>query len=254
MKGIIINADDFGLKSSVNSAIVKLFNNKLINSTTMMSNMPGFEEAIELAYNNKITDRIGIHLNLNENHLLSPDVCKISYLDNENHLDLRKERMTLFFISKNEKKLIYKEFEAQIEKYLKTGIKITHIDTHHHIHEIWPIAQIILTLLKNYKIPSMRITNNLDKKTKFYKSTYRNIINKYIRVQNSNFSDFFGNQFEVISLMRNHPSIIFQSRIETMVHPDYNVEGELINVIDGKEYLFEYPKDFSKLVSSHLYY
>ena len=43
----IINADDFGLSSSVNK-IVESFNNGLINSTTLMANMPGFEEAVEL--------------------------------------------------------------------------------------------------------------------------------------------------------------------------------------------------------------
>ena len=51
---IIINADDFGLNSSVNKAIVESFNNGLINSTTLMANMPGFEEAVEMAHKSKI--------------------------------------------------------------------------------------------------------------------------------------------------------------------------------------------------------
>jgi len=251
LDNILINADDFGLKSSVNKAIVESFVNGLINSTTLMSNMPGFEEAVELSYSNKITDRIGIHLNLDDGHLLSPDICKASFYDDENHLNLRKQRMRLFLISNNEKRLIYKEFKAQIEKFLKAGIKITHIDTHHHIGEIWTITQIILALLRDYKIPSMRITNNLNKRTKFYKSLYRNIVNKHIRNNHSNFSDYFGDQFEAISLIRNHPPVILQSRIEIMVHPDYNADGKLINIIDGKEYNFEYPEDISELIYAH---
>jgi chitin disaccharide deacetylase len=46
IKEILINADDFALKSSVNNAIVELFNKRLINSTTLMTNMHGFDEAV----------------------------------------------------------------------------------------------------------------------------------------------------------------------------------------------------------------
>ena len=48
MTTIYINADDFGLGTSVNKAIVECFNSGIINSTTLMANMPGFDEAIEL--------------------------------------------------------------------------------------------------------------------------------------------------------------------------------------------------------------
>ena len=66
MKKLIINADDFGLNTSVNHAIIESFEKGLINSTTLMANMPGFEEAIELAHKNNIIDKIGIHLCLTE--------------------------------------------------------------------------------------------------------------------------------------------------------------------------------------------
>jgi len=249
--GIIINADDFGLKSSVNNAIIKLFNDKLINSTTLMANMPGFEEAVEITYDNKITNRIGIHLNLDEGQLLTSGIYKASFFEGKNHLNLRKQRMKLFFLTGYDKKLIYKEFGSQIERILNTGIKINHVDTHHQINEIWPITRIILALLRDYKIPSMRIADNLNKKTKFYKLLYRNFVNKYIRNTHTNFSDYFGNQSEAISFIRNNPSVIFNKRIEIMVHPDYNADGNLIDVVDGEEFAFEYPGDFLKLINVH---
>jgi chitin disaccharide deacetylase len=246
--GIIINADDFGLNSSVNNAIKRLFNDKLINSTTLMANMPGFEEAVELAFNNKFQNRIGIHLNLDEGQLLTSGIYRVSFFKNENHLNLLKQRMKLFLLTSNDKELIYREFGAQIEKILNTGIKITHIDTHHQINEIWPITQIILALIRNYKIPYMRIADNLNRKTKFYKLVYRNFLNGYISIKHSNFSDYFGNQLEVISMVRKNQSIVLQNRIEIMVHPDYNAEGNLIDIIDGEEFNFNYPEDFLNLI------
>ena len=46
--GLIINADDFGKNQNVNKAITECFNKGLINQTTVMVNMPGIYEAVEL--------------------------------------------------------------------------------------------------------------------------------------------------------------------------------------------------------------
>ena len=46
---LFVNADDFGLSHEVNMAIVEAFKKGLINNTTIMVNMPGFEEAVRLA-------------------------------------------------------------------------------------------------------------------------------------------------------------------------------------------------------------
>jgi predicted glycoside hydrolase/deacetylase ChbG (UPF0249 family) len=61
---IIANADDFGLNDEVNQAIVEAFEKHMISSATLMANMPGFEEACELAHRHGLLGRIGVHLNL----------------------------------------------------------------------------------------------------------------------------------------------------------------------------------------------
>ena len=43
----IVNADDFGRNSRANQRINECFQNNKISSTTVMANMPGFDEAIE---------------------------------------------------------------------------------------------------------------------------------------------------------------------------------------------------------------
>lgn len=64
------------------------------------------------------------------------------------------------------------------------------------------MTKIILALLKEYNISSIRILNNQDRATRFYKLGYRKLVNKFIKINNANFSDFFGNQLEVISLLK----------------------------------------------------
>ena len=44
LRKIIVNADDFGMRAEVNQAIVDAFEQRLISSTTLMANMPGFGE------------------------------------------------------------------------------------------------------------------------------------------------------------------------------------------------------------------
>lgn len=40
---LIINADDFGISNDVNRAILQSFQEGLISSATIMTNMPGFQ-------------------------------------------------------------------------------------------------------------------------------------------------------------------------------------------------------------------
>jgi predicted glycoside hydrolase/deacetylase ChbG (UPF0249 family) len=243
LKKIIINADDFGLKTSVNKAIVESFNKGFINSTTLMSNMDSFEEAISVAYKYHFTNRIGIHLNIDEGHLLTSDILSSDLFDRKNHFKLKKNRENLFFLSKHEKQSIYKEFAAQIEKVKKAGINVTHIDTHHHIHEMLPITNIILALLKEYNIPAMRILNNLNGSTRFYKFYYRKIVNKFIKINNVSHSDFFGNQLEVMTCLKMNQTVGDGKKIEIMVHPDYNDSDILVDKIKGREYNFTYAEE-----------
>ena len=57
---IIVNADDFGMSAEANRAIVEAFENNVISSTTLMTNMPGFDEACELAHRRRLLGKIGL--------------------------------------------------------------------------------------------------------------------------------------------------------------------------------------------------
>lgn len=245
MKKLIINADDFGLNTSVNNAIIELFEKGWINSTTLMANMPAFDEAINLAYENNIINKIGIHLTLTEGGPITNEISKRN-LYNKDNSDITKFKRKLFFLSKQEKEVIYKELEAQIIKVKNAGIKITHIDTHLHTHEVWAITQLIFVLLRAYKIPTMRILNNLNPSTTYFKSSYRNIINKVIQNKGLNNSDYFGNQLQVILKLKQNEMFFDKTKLEIMVHPDYNKEGRIIDKIKDGEINFDYPETLKK--------
>ena len=106
----------------------------------------------------------------------------------------------------------------------------------------------MLELLKEYKIASVRILNNLNMSTRFYKLGYRKLVNKFIKINNANFSDFFGDQLQVKELLKKHRSINFYKKIEVMVHPDYNSKGIIIDMINGQELNLEYPEFLTNLI------
>ena len=241
---IIINADDFGLKSSVNKAIVESFNKGLINSTTLMANMPGFEEAVEFIHSQNLVKKIGVHLVLTDGLSLTQEIKSMNLFFNKKIIQSPLRFKKLFFLDKHERIVIYNEYSAQIEKVKRNGIPITHLDTHHQIHDMWAIMQIMIELLKTYKIPSMRILNNLEKSNYFYKNAYRNFINRYLKAQNANFTDFLGNQIDFLSIIERYPAFLNKKNksIEIMVHPDLKENGLLIDKIGAKNMILDFKK------------
>src|SRR4030042_5568247 len=63
MKKVIINADDFGLSPGVNRGILCGFRDGIVTSTTMMVNLPAFDDAVQIIKENPDLP-VGIHLTL----------------------------------------------------------------------------------------------------------------------------------------------------------------------------------------------
>lgn len=205
-----------------------------------MANMPGFDEAVELAHRHKITDKIGVHLVLTEGKPLTSAVERFPYLFNTEKLPRKLFAKKLSYLDSDQKKIIFDEYSAQINKVRKNGIPITHIDTHQHMHEMWGILQVMITLLKEHKIPSMRILNNLERSA-LHKNKYRDVINYYLKRKRVNYSDYFGSQLD-LPAHQTKEAHNGAGTIEIMVHPDFNAKGEIVDRLMGREHSFDYPR------------
>jgi hypothetical protein len=105
---------------------------------------------------------------------------------------------------------------------------------------MWAITRIIMALLKEYKIPTMRILNNLEKSEYRYKNLYRYFINHYIRFKKVNFSKYLGNQVDFLTTNQAKTASLKKGMVEIMVHPDYNNDGQLIDKIGSDEYDYNF--------------
>jgi predicted glycoside hydrolase/deacetylase ChbG (UPF0249 family) len=153
---VIINADDFGLAQGVNEGIIKAHREGILTSATLMANMPGFDQAVEMAGANPKMG-VGVHLNILRGQPVAP-APKVSGL-------LSKELRFIPSVSKLLRRIalrrisfdeVEREFRAQLEKVKEAGIDPSHIDSEKHIHMIRPLFQIVLKLAKEYKINRVR--------------------------------------------------------------------------------------------------
>lgn len=149
IKKLIINADDFGYSYAVNLGIVKSHVNGVLTSTTLMANMNGTSHAIELS-KKMPTLAVGVHLTLTcGKPILGKAVSSLIKEDGYFHKLSDFEKGTI----KIDEEELYMEWKAQIDKLYSAGIKLSHIDSHHHIHTFEIPAKIAKILSNEYNLP-----------------------------------------------------------------------------------------------------
>lgn len=207
---VIINADDFGLSTESNRAILEAFQSGVISSTTLMANMPGFEEACELAHRHNLLGRIGVHLNLTAGIPLSQPIRHCPrFCDGAQF----RPRQTCFVLSREERNAIEIEFTAQIQACLEHGIRPTHLDSHQHVHTEWPIGAAVIRVARRYGIHAIRLTRNCGPGIGFAYRVYKLAYNSRLRLLGLAKTEYFGSVHDV-------QQVIATARgdIEIMVH------------------------------------
>ncbi len=159
---LIVNADDFGYSSQVNAAIVKAFVDGLVSSTTLMPNMPGFDNAVALIRQGSIpANSTGVHLNLFEGEPLTERMkaCRV-FCDDDGRFNGRR---IPFSAPRHCLDAVRLELDAQLKKAMDTGLAFTHLDSHAHRHTNWFVGRVVIDLAQKYGIPAIRQTTNLGK-------------------------------------------------------------------------------------------
>ncbi|MFS0777262.1 chitin disaccharide deacetylase [Neobacillus sp. 3P2-tot-E-2] len=149
---LIVNADDFGYSRGVNYGIIDAHKYGIVNSTTMMMNMPGVNHAVELAKEHPAL-KLGIHLVLTFGKPLLSDVSTL--VDEQGNFKKLKDLINDQNLSLIE---LEREWTAQIDRFLDFGLTATHFDSHHHVHGIPEFLPVIQRLSRKYNLPVRRIS------------------------------------------------------------------------------------------------
>jgi len=228
---IIINADDCGRTTFVNSRIEEFIKLGKISSTTIMAQMDDFEGAVRLynAYKDNIS--FGVHLNLTEGEpmLYNQEMLdKGLYKEEDGKILFNTQWSRNKFQSSGIRKAIFDELCTQITKVKDSGIDISHIDSHSHIHTTLLCLFVIPKVAKQFGISKIRRLNN-------YRNFDLSFIGRQtwaqiIRYQNKDirFTDYMADYSCVYNDARQHA--FKNGVIEIMCHPGglYVEEDELI--------------------------
>ncbi|MGX7150283.1 carbohydrate deacetylase [Enterococcus ureasiticus] len=156
MKQVIINADDFGYSAGVNAGIIKSFKEGVLSSATLMANMPGREEAIQLAKEHP-TLGVGGHLVLTCGESLKNRKTITDSTGNFLNLNQYKN-----YRSQMDSEEIFDEWSEQIDYLLGKGLVLTHLDSHHHVHTFKENLAITKRISEKYHL-AFRNAFNLEK-------------------------------------------------------------------------------------------
>lgn len=154
---LIVHADDFGLSEKVNEGILRAHTRGILTSTSLMATGAAFDHAIGIWQTTPTLD-VGIHLTLvEEKPLLEAEIVP-SLVDGKGRFyDHAKEFAKRYLTGRIRIQEVQRELEAQIRKVLSSGINVSHLDSHQHLHMLPKILNIVVKLAQKYGIPAIRI-------------------------------------------------------------------------------------------------
>lgn len=207
MKHLIVNADDFALTEGVTKGILLAHLNGIVTSTSLMVNSPYFEKAV-LMLKETSSIGIGIHLTLTWQKPILPS-SRIPSLVDQNGKFLKRPILIPDNLDIAE---VEAELTAQIEKALATGLPITHLDSHHHIHvSCQALFKLFANLAKKYNFP-LRSLEEKERKELLYSNigTPDYFIGTFFgkeKISISRIKELLGNLPDGVTELMCHPGI-----------------------------------------------
>lgn len=158
---IILHADDFGYDKDTTEATIELLQGGYLSSASIMANMPCTKEACQYASAHP-EKSFGVHLTYVDelSPCCNPDEI-VSLVNTSGRFLMADEtlkRALSFRLRVND---IVKESCAQIDKLKNAGVKISHLDSHGHLHKYPSFQMALSTICKKTGINKVRRSQNV---------------------------------------------------------------------------------------------
>ena len=140
MKKLIVTADDVGLDPGMTAGAIEAHRNGIVTACSIVANGVAFDDAVARLRDVPALDA-GIHLALVEERALTTGE------------PMPRDYVRFLLARKRDPE---PELRAQIEKVLATGLRITHINGHQHLHMLPRIFELVDRLAIEYHIPYIR--------------------------------------------------------------------------------------------------
>ena len=154
---VILNADDFGRSTSINAAVMRAHQEGVLTSASLMVAEEASEEAVDLARQTP-TLAVGLHLVVADGQpALSPQ--EIPHLvDETGRLPGDPIGMGLrYYFNPTAQRELARELAAQFDRFASTGLPLSHVDGHLHMHMHPKVFDLLLPLAKQYGAGGIRL-------------------------------------------------------------------------------------------------
>lgn len=153
---IIVNADDLGISREVNDATFDLMSRGRITSATIIANAPATREvASRVARLPRCS--FGVHLNLTQFEPLTGSAGARLLVNKRGQMSRANEAARP---SRARLRAIYEELCAQIERVASLGVRISHVDSHNHVHTRPFLFSALKQVQRRYRIRKVRLSKN----------------------------------------------------------------------------------------------
>lgn len=154
---LIVSADDFGMSPAVNAGIVAAHLRGVLTNASLMVNGQAFDQAVQLARAHP-TLAVGLHLVLLQGYATLPRSAIPGLVDESGQFARTPVATGLryFFVHSLEAQL-EREIRAQLEKFLATGLRLSHVDGHLNIHMHPRVLNILVRVARDYGLRAMRL-------------------------------------------------------------------------------------------------
>jgi len=154
---LIINADDLGTSLEINDSIFYLMSRNIVTSSTIIANAPAFNDAVGKMLHHA-DKSFGVHLYLTQFKPLTENPTFKTIVDDNGNFNGNIMNIP---IDSALRQAVFEEWYAQIKKIQSFGIKISHIDSHQHVHTIPHLFMVLKKIQKTFEIRRVRISKNI---------------------------------------------------------------------------------------------
>ena len=154
---IILNADDFGRSPHINAAVIQAHRQGVLTSTSLMVMEDAVGEAVSLARETPSL-AVGLHTVMACGKALLPR-CQIPHIvdrngrfpDNAFWVGLN------YLFSQTAREELTCELKAQFDRFIATGLPLSHVDSHVHMHVHPIVFDLLLSLAEQYGAQGFRL-------------------------------------------------------------------------------------------------
>jgi hopanoid biosynthesis associated protein HpnK len=157
VKRLIVNGDDFGLSGEVNAGILRAHREGILTTASLMVAEPSADAAARAAHENPKLD-VGLHVVVCKGRSVTAPELMGGAVDAAGRFPENPVAAGMrWYFDRKARAHLRDEIRAQIERHLELVGYLNHIDGHLNFHVHPSIADILVELAVEHKVPCLRL-------------------------------------------------------------------------------------------------